>query len=91
MDGHNASVKKVSLNDKGILASCSYDDTVKIWNVELGECIKTLRGHTDGVYSLSLNNNGILASCSFDKKIKIWNIVSGACLKTFDEEEMVWT
>jgi WD40 repeat protein len=29
----------------GLLASGSYDETVKIWNPSAGECLKTLEGH----------------------------------------------
>jgi WD40 repeat protein len=29
----------------GLLASGSYDKTVKIWNPSAGECLKTLEGH----------------------------------------------
>ena len=29
-----------------ILASCSRDKTIKIWDIESGSCLSTLRGHT---------------------------------------------
>ena len=31
--------------DGKLLASGSYDKTVKIWNPSAGECLKTLEGH----------------------------------------------
>jgi coronin-7 len=34
---------------KNVLASASYDRTIKIWNIELKQAIINLRGHTDVV------------------------------------------
>ena len=30
-------------SDGQILASCGYDQTVRLWEVQTGECLKTLR------------------------------------------------
>ena len=77
-------ITKLSDNYLGInrLASGSNDNSIKIWNLNSGECIKTLNGHTSVVRSLQLLANNRLASGSDDKSIKIWNLDSGECLKT---------
>ena len=31
------------------VVSGSYDNTLKVWDVETGECVATLEGHSDGV------------------------------------------
>jgi len=61
-----------------IVASGSYDNTIKIWNVSDGNEIMKLKGHSSYVTSLNFSPNGkILASGSNDKAIKIWNISDG--------------
>jgi WD40 repeat protein len=60
--------------DGKTLASGSYDNTIKLWNVETGKEIRTLSGHNDSVISVSFSPDGkTLASGSDDKTIKLWN------------------
>jgi len=54
------------------LASGSFDNTIKIWNLISGECIQTLKGHTNVVCSLATLPDNKLASGSSDETIKIW-------------------
>ncbi|KAL5340695.1 WD40-repeat-containing domain protein [Aspergillus crustosus] len=58
------------------LASGSEDCTIKIWDWELGESEKTLKGHTRSVSGLDYGGqkgNTLLASCSSDLTIRIWD------------------
>ena len=64
------------------LASGSLDNTIKIWNIENGECIRTLTGHSNWVISVELISQNRLASGSLDNTIKIWNIDNGECIRT---------
>ena len=34
------------------------DDTVRVWDLESGECLKVLEGHTDIVNSVALTPDG---------------------------------
>jgi len=70
LTGHGKGVRSVSFSNQGLLASGSWDRTVKIWNVTTGECIKTLSGHERGVESVSFNSQGLLASGSSDNSVK---------------------
>ncbi|KAJ8870768.1 hypothetical protein PR048_027067, partial [Dryococelus australis] len=57
-----------------ILASASFDSTVRLWDVERGACIHTLTKHTEPVYSVAFSPDGkFLASGSFDKCVHIWS------------------
>ena len=53
-----------------------------VWDIESGECWKTLSGHRFAVYSYAVEEKGQLISGSFDREIKVWDIEAGKCLKT---------
>ncbi|POS86269.1 nuclear migration protein-like protein nudF [Erysiphe pulchra] len=58
------------------LASGSEDYTIKIWDWELGELERTVKGHTKAVLDLDFGGprgNTMLASCSSDLTIKLWD------------------
>ena len=58
-----------------LLASASYDDTVKLYREEEDDwvCCATLEGHESTVWSLAFDPSGQrLASCSDDRTVRIW-------------------
>ncbi len=58
-----------------ILASSSYDRTIKIWNTETAEEKYTLSGFSDRIYSFSWNYNGkYIASTVKGSKLQVWNV-----------------
>lgn len=81
------SQNKIELN-KGdepqyILASCSPDLTIKLYNATTHQHLKTLRGHDHTVSSIVFSKHNLLYSVSRDKTIKVWNVVDGTCIKSF--------
>ncbi|KAL5335631.1 nuclear distribution protein nudF [Aspergillus crustosus] len=57
------------------IASGSDDCMIKIWDWELGELERTLKGHTRAVRDIDYGgppNDILLASCSSDLSIKLW-------------------
>ncbi len=65
--------------------SGSADKTIKIWNVDNGECLKILNGHQEHVWRTIYSPDGkYVISGSLDKTIKIWNAESGKCLRTLE-------
>uniref|UniRef100_A0A3B3QBG2 Transducin beta like 1 X-linked n=1 Tax=Paramormyrops kingsleyae TaxID=1676925 RepID=A0A3B3QBG2_9TELE len=71
-------------NSNIMLASASFDSTVRLWDVERGVCIHTLTKHQEPVYSVAFSPDGqFLASGSFDKCVHIWNTASGALVHSY--------
>lgn len=68
-----------------LLATASFDTTIKLWDVISGTCLRTLTGHADSVYALAFNPTGkYLASGSFDQNVHLWNVQNGKLLRKHD-------
>ena len=84
LEGHTDSVSSVAFSPVGErLASGSEDNTVRLWDSENGECIRTLRGHRHYISSVAFNSDGKrVASASWDKTVRLWNTATGNELAT---------
>jgi hypothetical protein len=84
--GHGKAVFRVLSNPKQpILATCSADTTVRLWNAENGTALRTLSGHTDWVYALAFSPDGnLIASGSWNGEVKIWKVADGTVVKAFN-------
>ena len=68
--------------DDHILATGSYDSTIKIWDIETGEELRTLREHTSGIRCLQFDDTKLISG-SIDTTVKVWNWRTGECLSTY--------
>jgi WD40 repeat protein len=69
------------------LASASHDQTVKLWEVETGRCLRTLEGHSAQVCSVAFTPDGsTLITNSQDQTIRLWDSQTGECLHTLRGE-----
>lgn len=79
--GHSNGVMCLQFDDN-ILATGSYDSTIKIWNIHTGEELRTLRGHGSGVRALQFDDTKLISG-SLDCTLKVWNWVTGDCIGTY--------
>jgi WD40 repeat protein/DNA-binding Xre family transcriptional regulator len=72
------------MEDTGyVMASGSDDQTIRIWNYQNGEHLRTLRGHSSWVQSVSFSGDRAwLASGSRDHTVRVWDWRTGECLYT---------
>ena len=81
--GHANPVYAVRWSVNDVLASSSFDNTVRLWDPQSGECVYVLSGHTMPIYALSFFPDGaIVASGSMDQTIKFWRVSDGQLLVT---------
>ena len=80
LKGHTNIVECMILVKPRELASGSWDDTIRIWDMDTGECTRLLKGHTWGVFSLLTLPDSRLLSGSYDGSIKVWSLLDGTCL-----------
>ncbi|MCJ1287048.1 hypothetical protein MMC26_006395 [Xylographa opegraphella] len=79
--GHSNGVMCLQFDDH-ILATGSYDATIKIWDLDTGKEIRTLSGHASGIRCLQFDDNKLISG-SIDKSLKVWNWRTGECHSTY--------
>src|SRR5262249_6947368 len=68
------------------LATGGKENTVKIWDVESGRELLTLRGHNGEVYTLAFSpddDGRWIASAGEDNTVRIWDSHTGKVVRTF--------
>jgi WD40 repeat protein len=87
---HTNLIRSIQVNENcNKLISASNDKTIKIWNLETGECLKSLKKHQSSVSSVLIISNNKFISGSEDKTIRIWDQESHECLNTLTNESGV--
>jgi WD40 repeat protein len=86
LKGHSDWVCSVAFShDSRLLASGSFDWTVRIWDAATGTLQQTLEGHSNGVCSAAFSHDSrLLASGSYDKTVRIWDAATGTLQQTLE-------
>lgn len=80
LKGHISSISSLVI-DNNFLFSGSIDKTIKMWNIDTGDLIKTFHGHKERVTSLVIKDN-YLISGDWDNNIFIWDLTTDKVIKT---------
>jgi len=75
MTGHQALINQVQFSPDGrLIASASFDKSIKIWNGINGKFVTALRGHVSSVYQIAWSaDSRLLCSGSSDSTLKVWD------------------
>lgn len=76
LTGHQQLINDVKFSpDTRIIASASFDKSIKLWDGKNGKFIGTLRGHVQAVYQISFSSDSrLLVSGSADSTVKVWDL-----------------
>ena len=65
------------------------DFSSKLFDMETGDCIATLKGHEGEVISLNFTTEGDrIITGSFDGTAKIWDVRTGLCIDSFEDHSL---
>jgi WD40 repeat protein/serine/threonine protein kinase len=83
---HSGGVTSVALSANGLWAlSGSSDNSLRLWELRSGKCLRTYAGHTRTVASVAFSVDGrLVLSGSQDKTLRLWKVASGRCLRSFE-------
>ncbi|KAG9245013.1 mitochondrial division protein-like protein 1 [Calycina marina] len=74
VQAHNDSITALDFDVPfGTMVTAALDDTVRVWNMNVGRCIGLLEGHTASVRALQVEDN-IVATGSMDATIRLWDL-----------------
>ncbi|PQE18240.1 vegetative incompatibility het-e-1 protein [Rutstroemia sp. NJR-2017a BBW] len=85
-DSQSGSVSSVAFSPDGkVVASGSYDKTIRLRNIAMGNSLQTLKGPWDWVLSVAFSpdSKGV-ASGSDNETVRLWDITTGNSLQTLE-------
>ncbi|XP_057295137.1 notchless protein homolog 1-like [Hydractinia symbiolongicarpus] len=76
MTGHQALINDVQFSPNGrLIASASFDKSIKLWDGTSGKFVGALRGHVNSVYQIAwAADSRLLCSGSSDSTLKVWDV-----------------
>jgi len=85
--GHQNRVWDLLLHaDRHILFSVSEDNTMRMWNIQSGSCIRTFNGNSMSFRMIWFNKKTV-ATAYCNGEIKLWNIDTGKCERTLKRQD----
>ncbi|MBN2560005.1 MAG: DUF4062 domain-containing protein [Phycisphaerae bacterium] len=82
LEGHSSCVSRVSVTPNGCLAaSKGTDDTVRVWDLESGQCLGVIENVCERGISITPDGCRVVSGGT-DHVIQVWNVESRECLQT---------
>ena len=83
--GHRNGIHFVDVSPNGKqMVSTSFNE-IKIWDMENGVCVDSLKQHSAYVNTAFFSHNGkYIVTASKDKTVKMWNVIGGEPIKNYD-------
>ena len=87
LEGHDNRINGLVCTPcNSMLITSSTDSTLRIWDVQSGNCLRKMTGHSSLVSSIALSASGdMCASASGDSVCRLWNLPDGSCF-----EQIAW-
>ncbi|MEO5948389.1 MAG: hypothetical protein ABIP79_16345, partial [Chitinophagaceae bacterium] len=77
------SFSSVSYDNKYLATKTTLDPTVKIWDINTGRIIRTLKGHSSDINAVIFSPKGhFILTVSYDNTAEIWDAKNGNLLRT---------
>jgi WD40 repeat protein len=85
-NGHSDTIYGVAFSpDNKMIATCSADKFIKVWELPGGKFVKSFEGHTHHVLDVGWTSDGkLLASAGGDNTVKVWNFEKGEQERTIN-------
>jgi WD40 repeat protein len=71
LSGHHSGIRVIAVHHSRVFTG-SYDNTIKVWDLDSGSCEATLEGHAAWIRSLFCSRERLLFSGADDGMIKVW-------------------
>jgi WD40 repeat protein len=84
--GHCGRITAISATgDSRFVVSGSSDKTLKLWELESGQCLRTFVGHDADVNAVAVvPHSPFVVSASRDETVRLWNTDSGKCVRALE-------
>jgi WD40 repeat protein len=90
LNGHLGRVYAIAfLPNSDRLITGSEDQTIRLWDTHIGDCLNIFEGHSRYIFSVAASSvpfkgKQLIASGSNDQTIRFWDLQTGECLRTLE-------
>ncbi|KDQ58712.1 hypothetical protein JAAARDRAFT_193243 [Jaapia argillacea MUCL 33604] len=86
LGGHTGAVNAIAFSGDGDhIATGSFDNSIRLWNLKRGGFRRAFTGHEDCVSAISFSPGGdLILSGSWDHSVRLWNRRSGQQVRSFE-------